>query len=307
MTDLIYRKYEENKGFEEYQAEVYNSVAKKYNAQPVTAEGIKKRLHDHKPEQDRNGMTFVFDNNKPIAYIQYREYAQGKIRIGYPWAIEGTSQEVKDKLFYDLFEYVKKKYPTTKKFYVGFLNHAFTDILDDVQNHYGFKEDTTFATYTFEVGKASNLPLPKEYSFKEATEKDIEILVSIGMSDENTSKMGAGALKEFFKERFFTLESKERIAIILLKGNEPMGMAALSKTKERGKDYSNLRVKSLKKGEEESFQYLLSATGKLLREKNWIDPISMSFSKVDAKKEEMTKKIGGDFVSKAYEFVFELK
>lgn len=307
MADIIYKKYEENKGFEKYQAEIYNSIATKHNARTFTAESIDKRLHDHKPEQDRNGMTFAFTSDmKPIAYIQYREYAQGKVRIGYPWAIDGTPQEVKDKLFYDLFEYLKKKYPETKKFYLGFLNHAFADIIEDIKSHYQFKEDSTFASYTFDVAKASAVPLPDEYSFKEASEDNLELLIGIALSDNKVGQLGKGRIEDFFKTRFFTQENKDRLSMIFLKNNENIGMVALSKTTERDVDYSSIRMLALKRGEEVSYKFIISALAKFLLSKEWNYPISMNFDKTQKKEEETVKNLGATFVSKAFEFVYEL-
>ncbi len=140
MTKIEYKKYEN--GFEKFQAEIYNSVAKKYKGQSVTAEQIKKRLEEHQPPQDKNGITFAFDGDKPIAYIQYREYNQDKVRIGFPWAVEGTSLEVQDKLFYDLLDYLKNKYPYKKEFYLGNVNYVYTNVHDLVLNHLGFKIDS---------------------------------------------------------------------------------------------------------------------------------------------------------------------
>lgn len=158
MSDFIYKKYED--GFEEYQAQIYNSNANKFNGKPVTVEEIKKRLEKHTPPQDRDGITYAFDvDMKPIAYIQYREYSLGKVRIGYPWSIEGTSIEVKDKLFYGLLDYLKAKYPDKKEFFLGFLNFIYKDVIDDLINHYGFVECTYFAIYeiNFEEGKRNTL------------------------------------------------------------------------------------------------------------------------------------------------------
>ena len=308
MSNYIYKKYEEKKGFEEFQAEIYNSIAKKYNATQVTGEAIEKRLHDHKPEQDRNGMTFVFDShNKPVAYIQYREYAQGKVRIGYPWSVEGTPQEVKDKLFYDLFDYLKSKYSTTKKFYLGFLNYAFTEVIDEVQNHYHFKVDSSISAYTLDLKRASSITLPEKYSYKEATKENIEELVSISLADKETSKLGREGIIDFFKTRFFIEENKERSSIILLKNKWPIATVSVLKMKERGKDYFSVRFTAIKEGEEASYQYLLSATAKILSAKNMKESLSFNFSKTQQNREESLKKIGGEFITKSLEFAIELE
>ena len=307
MAEYLYKKYEDGKGFEEYQAQIYNSNANKYNGQPVTAEAIKKRLHDHTPTQDKKGMTFAFDKDmKPVAYIQYREYAQGKVRIGYPWSVEGTPQKIKDKLFYDLFDYLKNKYPEKKEFYLGFVNYAYTGPIDEIKNHYGFKEDSMFAVYSLDVHKASTLELIDGLSFKEITINDLPLLIAICLSDVNVSKQGSERITDFFKTRFFLEENNDKLALALLKNNEPIGMVAVSKTKQGGKDYSNIRLLALKEGEEASYKYLISTLGRLLEMNNWTDPISFNLDKAQKDKEEILKNLGGEFISKAYEFKITL-
>ena len=242
---------------------------------------------------------------KPVAYIQYREYAQGKVRIGYPWAKEGTPQEVKDKLFYDLFDYLKIKYPETKKFYLGFINHAFSNVIEEVTNYYGFKEDTTFAAYALDIEKASSLNIPSDYSFKEATASDIDLLIEIDASNGNKSKLSKEKLKEFF-EKHFTLDNKEQLTIILSYHDNEVGIIALSKIKQKDKDYFSVRLLSLKNDNETLYQYIFSATGKIMNKKGLNYPITLNFIKSQEEKEELFKKLGGEFVSKAYEFCYEL-
>lgn len=308
MSDYIFKKYEENKSFEEYQAEIYNAVAKKFNAQTVTAEAINKRLHDHRPEQDRNGMTFAFDKTgKAVAYIQYREYAQGKVRIGYPWAIDGVPQSVKDEMFNNLLNYLKEKYPETKKFYLGFVNNAFKDIIEDIKNHYSFKENESFSSFSLSILKASKLKLPNEYQFKEATEHDFNLLVEISMSDSILSKMGEERIRDFFNKRYFSIDNKDRISLILLKHDKPIGFVGLAKTTDHGNNYSTVRISAIQSKEEYAYEYLISATAKFLESNSWNDPIVFNFDKSEQKYEEIVKNLGGQYISKAFEFVLEIK
>lgn len=196
MTEIKYEKYKS--GFEVFQAQIYNSVAKKFGGQPVTADRIKKRLEEHQPPQDKDGITFAFDGDKPIAYIQYREYNQEKVRIGFPWAIEGTSIDVQDKLFYDLLNYLKGKYPNKKEFYLGNVNHVYTEVHDKILNHYGFQVDSWFAFYTIGLDKIIDIKLPPNFSYKEVNKDSLDLVCEICLTDGSLVDMGRDGIRRFF-------------------------------------------------------------------------------------------------------------
>ena len=83
-------------------------------------------------------------------------------------------------------------------------------------------------------------------------------------------------------------------------------MVAVSKTTERGVDYSSVRLIALKNGESVSYKYLFASTAKALLNKGMMYPISVNFDKTQQQEEETLKDLGADFVSKAFEFIYEL-
>ena len=136
---IIYKKYEPNMGFEDIQATIYNAAVKKYGGSTVTAEQIKFRIENSKPKQDFMGITYAFDKeNNPLAYIQYRENNQGRVRIGFPQSVDGTPRSVQDKLFNDLYSYLSEKYSDRNEIFLGYINKKFSDIIDQIKE-YGFE------------------------------------------------------------------------------------------------------------------------------------------------------------------------
>lgn len=311
MESIIYKKFEENRGFEEYQAQIYNAVAKKYKAETITAEEINKRLHEHTPEQDRNGMTFAFNSSmEPLAYIQYREYPnEGDIvKIGFPWAIDGTPVEVQDKLFYDLLEYLKEKYPDKTEFYLGFVDNIFTDIHKSILNRYKFSVDTWLAFYSIEQNILSKIQIPNNYSSKVASNNDLQILIDISLTDDSVSGMGPEGLKNFFITNVFTSENADKtFCLILFKDNNPVGTMAILNTQISGKSVNQGQIIALKKGEEKGFEILLAFTAKEVNKKNWTHPILVPIDTTVEYQEKTLKNIGGTVFSKDWQYKLSVK
>lgn len=106
----ILTTYKPDQGFEEKQAHIYNSMVREYGGDETTAQKIKDRIKRDKP--DDIDIRFALKEDEGRAYIQYRSYPKSKdLWIGYPWSVPGTPPEIQDKLFDDLLEYIKQKYP----------------------------------------------------------------------------------------------------------------------------------------------------------------------------------------------------
>lgn len=310
MENINYKKYEEDKGFEKFQAQIYNAVIQKYDGQPVTAEAIRKRLQDHKPTQDKNGITFAFNgDNDPIAYIQYREYTGGKVRIGYPWAIDGTPVEVQDKLFYDLLEYLKNKYPDKEEFYLGNLNYAYTEVHDKIVNHYHFDEHSWFAFYTIENQSLSKITIPDNISYQEVHQSSLDIICNVCLKDPSFDDMGKEGIKTFFNTRIFSEEnSKTATTVLLERNNQPVGLIAVTESMQKDKKNSQVRIIALEDGDNSLYEYLLGALGKTLLGKGNTSPAVLVFiDNTVPYQEEFLKAKGGEFVSKALEYKLKVR
>lgn len=100
--DIIYKNYTPNEGLEEIQGNLYSMN----NDRTVTGKEIQERFEQEKI--DPKSVIYAFkSDNKPLAYIQARDYPQlGQTHIGRPWAIPECPDEVKEKMFNDLFKYM---------------------------------------------------------------------------------------------------------------------------------------------------------------------------------------------------------
>ena len=108
--------------FDKAQADIYNNVVEKYTGERISAEDVRKRTK--RDRFDADGMMFAFSkNNKPVAYIRYYIYPSGRLYIGYPWSTPDCPVEVQDKLFDNLKEYLKNKYPNRTTAHMGFADN----------------------------------------------------------------------------------------------------------------------------------------------------------------------------------------
>ena len=166
--------------FNKAQADIYNSVVKKYTGNTVTADEVQHRTEHDK--FDYNGMMFAFAlDNKPLAYIRYYLYPSGSLYIGYPWAIADCPPEIQLKLFSDLKIYLKKMFPERSYARMGFADnriipfHEFANI-----NH--FERDLWEDEYYIDVEKFNSLDIG-DFSYREAALSDIDQMVALALED----------------------------------------------------------------------------------------------------------------------------
>ncbi|RLI65811.1 MAG: hypothetical protein DRO88_03555, partial [Promethearchaeia archaeon] len=178
-----YKFYEPNKGWEEIQANLYNNVLERmpYSVfHPVNAERIKERFNYEKkdPQMIRYAIS---ESGEPLAYIQ-ASLSGNQVWIGYPWGVEKCPPEVQEKLFSDLFTYVKEKYPD-KELVMGYISKSWQAMHDFAKKH-GFEISDIADFYGIEldaVSKPSDFSSP--YSCRIATVEDVPILLEISEAD----------------------------------------------------------------------------------------------------------------------------
>lgn len=214
--NITYAKYEPDKGFEEKQALIYNKAIKPYGGDTVTAERIKKRIKRDKP--DFNGIRFALqeDSKEPLAYIQYRARDTSKtIWIGYPWAVPGTPEEVQDKLFSKLLDYVKEKYPSYR-IQMGYINEKYEKMHAFAKNK-GFSVVDTSDYYIFNLKQTHALAVPK-YPTKIASPDDLDKLMDLATGDTSLLEAFGGdasRMKTYMTDR---LTEQETVVVLDTKG-----------------------------------------------------------------------------------------
>lgn len=295
---VIFKKYERDHGFEDIQAFIYNEAVKPYHGDPVTGEAIANRLQNHRPEQDSKAITFAFSpDNQPLAYIQYREYANGRVYIGFPWSIPGTPAWIPDKLYADMFSYLQTKYPDKQDLFFGFVNKDYSHAIEKVKL-LGFTQSDWTATYR--VSHAKILPLnDSSYTYKIATPDDLSSIVTICLSDQSVSGMGKETLERFVKRNL--LETDQHSVTILLQ-KDGLDIAVFGLAYGDEDDFLGGRLIAVLKTYENSFSALLGALAKILQEKNLLKDITMPVDDSVKYQRDVLESLGASVESKTLEF-----
>jgi len=198
---IIYKTYEPNSGFEEYQAQIYNDHLRR-NPQTsfikVTESKIKERVDFEK--KDPKLIRYAFrEDGTPLAYIQAS--IDGKTTwIGYPWAFKVCPKETQERLYQDLFDLITEKYPENK-IVMGYFSNSW-----DEQKKFaldkGYKLKDTIYFYTLDPDNVK-LEIPEGYSSKLGTLDDLESLIELSKADpelKNTFPTDE-AREHYFKNR----------------------------------------------------------------------------------------------------------
>lgn len=242
--NIIYKNYEPNKDFDEIQANLYNEAVKPYNGSHVTAEQIKKRHENNKP--DFNGIRFAFTpENKPLAYIQYYYYSNlsEKLYIGYPWAVKNCPADIQEEMFQNLLDYIKKKYPG-EPIFLGYFSNKYKKVSQFALDH-GFIQNHENLTYEGDIQTLSKLS-NKDLEWKKATKEDINLLSDLGQVDPDISKaMNRSQFENYLEGRvfpdghcFMLLESNKAVAACApLKIRENIALMRFSAIRDGKLDY----------------------------------------------------------------------
>lgn len=110
---IVYKFYESNQGLEEIQTSIYNQNTG-FDA-PV--EAIKERIRNEKTDPKQLRYAFS-EEGQPLAYIQARAGKNGLFSLGYPWAAPNCPIDVQEKLFDEMFSFIKQKNPTMIRFWL---------------------------------------------------------------------------------------------------------------------------------------------------------------------------------------------
>ena len=269
------KSYEPDKNFEQFQAEIYNQAVDKYGGAKVSAEGILKRLKTHDPPQDTNGIFFAFnENNKPLAYIQYRIYDKD-IFIGFPWATDDCPVDVQDQLFNKMMNYVKKNHPTNDTVYIGYIMNHFTDVIDYIKQK-DFEFHNSIEIYSVNTEKISKLTFSdSSYSFREASLDDVEVLVNLALKSD-LKTMGENNLRSYFSEKVL----KDGNCVLLFKENMCVASTAIIQGFYDNKE-SLARYIAIHEDHLYTYKELLLYLSQYLSKKNNLLPIRINLNTKD--------------------------
>lgn len=201
MNKVLYKTYEPNHSFEEFQAQIYNDHLKRHphtSFAKVSAEKIKERIKFEK--KDPKMLRFALrEDGSPLAYIQAS--IDGTTSwIGFPWAYENCPKDVQKRLYDELFTYITEKYPTND-LVMGYFSKSW-----EVQNQFaldnGYQLNDTAYFYTIDPEKIQ-INIPNKYSARIGDIKDLGKLIELSKIDPGLIKAFPSdeAREHYFKNR----------------------------------------------------------------------------------------------------------
>ncbi len=222
-----YRDWEPNQGLEEIQVKIYNENNPDI-PQPVTAQQVIERFEREKidPKTVRYALT---EDGKPLAYIQARDYPNvEETHLGFPWALPECPEEVQERLFEEMLDYIKTRKEAKK--YDILMNTAIErkEIVDFFKKK-GLVEKSKSYRYDVDLNEVSKTDYTDTaFSARLATVDDVDLLVKLVKTDGRYEGQFQSDedIVNYFKDRVIKDgEEKGNKAILIFK-DESLVMAA---------------------------------------------------------------------------------
>ncbi|UCG04164.1 MAG: hypothetical protein JSW11_09290 [Candidatus Heimdallarchaeota archaeon] len=269
---VVYRNWEPKKNLEELQAKVYNENNPR--SQPVTAQQIVERYEREKI--DPKTVKYALDEEGNIlAYIQARDYETvEETHLGYPWALTNCPQEVQDKLFDEMLDYIKKR-ELAKKYAIR-MNASVDDknIVDFFKGK-GLVEKTRGYRYEIDVNEVNKSEYTgKEFSTRLATPGDVDLLVDLIKADGRyVGQFGSDKdIIDYFKDRVLKDgEEKGNKAVLVFKDDTLVMASAPLVFKAPGDDEERLilRFHAFRAENEQAYKPLIHDIAKVCVSNNY--------------------------------------
>ena len=284
--EVIYKAYEPEKGYETFQAEIYNNAIEKYNGNFITPEDIHDRLKYSHPPQDLHGIFFAFTvDNRPLSYIQYHIQKTKKLYIDHAWSTHECPKEVQQKLYDIMIQYIKAKYPDKKEIYLGYIDESFIDVVQFIKSQ-GFKPYDTDTYYSLDLDKLSSLEPDQKFNYREATIKDLDLLVSLALKS-NLKTSGEAWLRTYLKAKVL----REGNCMILFDEQDIIGSTAIIDGYYDGKE-SLISFQAIKDCYKNIQKSLLIYLGRYLLNKGLKLPLMVMINNNEDIDYQFIKKIG---------------
>jgi hypothetical protein len=223
-VEINYKKWEPNKGLEEIQAKIYTEVS-----------GLSANAAQIGPRNDRRGAEAtryaLTKDGAPLAYVtSYSDPSDSsRAGIGYPWAMPDCPKEAQDKIFNDLFSYLKEN-EEIREIRTGIVvNSKIKNEMIEYFKANGFVEIERAFQYNIDlsVNETAALKLSDDvagFTSKVATESDIDTLIEVSLADQYLRN--AFSTEEEFREYFKDRVLKDGHAIIIFEGDKAIAASA---------------------------------------------------------------------------------
>ncbi len=285
--NVQYFHYKPDSGFEEIQATIYNEALKKYGKDvSVTTEQINQRYKSE--NTDPQGIRYAIKDDKtPLAYIQTRVTegeSEKRTYLGYPWAINDCPPQVQERLFDEMFEYVKTKNPGNRIF-MGYWLETWSDPIEFAKSK-GFEIVDENPQYSLDIKKAGKAN-ESSFTSRLATENDLNIIVDLIKSDPIVNKFfpNEAAISGYLKDRVLP----DGHTILIFKDEELVCSGA--PLKGFSPDGVILRFSSVNPKYEVAWNVLIIELCKHMIELDWNNPFLLS-TRGSKAREDFIKSLG---------------
>ncbi|MFX1564319.1 MAG: hypothetical protein ACFFDP_13530, partial [Promethearchaeota archaeon] len=180
---IKYCHWEPGKGLEDIQAKIYSEAS----GLPVRAEQIRVRNMSRDPMMTRYALT---EAGAPLAFITSRDSTsrRGRTYIGYPWTMPGVPVDVQEKLYNELFAFLRKRKGTEEIATTVVLTAKIADKQFAYWAKKGFVEDERLYRYNLdfdvdEISKWKLSPKLKALDSQVATTEDLKHLYELSQVD----------------------------------------------------------------------------------------------------------------------------
>ena len=190
--------------------------------------------------------------------------------IGYPWAIADCPAEIQPKLFSDLKNYLKKKFPERSYARMGFADNRIVPF-HEFANMNHLERDLWEDEYYIDVEKFNPLDI-RDFSYREAVLSDIDQMVALALEDfefyGQEERLNAKQTKNYLQEDVFTFGN----CVLLLKEDLIIGFVCPLRNKKWNNSlFTFIKCESLKKEYQNQRFLLYVILSKLLYEKGLVD------------------------------------
>ncbi|MFX1485119.1 MAG: hypothetical protein ACFFCP_18215 [Promethearchaeota archaeon] len=227
--NVVYKKWNPDEKLEEAQAKIYTGAS----GLPARPDQIKPRNIQRGEDATRYALT---KEGEPLAYVTswINDENPTEGGIGYPWSLEGCPPEAKEKIFDELFTYLK----TDKKLKDIRTGIVLSSKLAKEQVKFfkerGFVEHERAFRYTkdLDVEKMASKKLEGKYeklSSRIATKDDVDALIEVCLSDPQLR--GAFPNEEGFRDYFENRVLPQGNPVMILDGDKVVAASAALKVK----------------------------------------------------------------------------
>jgi hypothetical protein len=270
---VIYRHYEPDQGLEDIQARIYNEEhgrSPKSAFREVTAEQIKQRFVAE--EKDPKWVRYALkEDGSPMSYIQ-TSFSENPARtwIGYPWAMEDCPVEVQEKLYEEMLEYVKDKYPDNE-IVMGYLTETWKKQVTYAESKgFTISDKADFYALNTNTSKVSReIETDQEYIVRMGDQDDVDILIELCKADPRLERAFPDdeAWVAYFKDRVLP----EGHAILLFKDEQLVCAGApLKGFTEEG---IIVRFTAIRPGFQDAWKELIREIALHCKEQEWAEPL----------------------------------